>query len=388
MEQTKKSPRSIIAGVLFSVSAVWYLWYLWYLIFHLGHSFRETLFMWPHAVSLALIGVSLFIRKEKLLMIGSLILVVLQVQDFILKLSGGSYFHAQSGYHGAYKFKFICMLPYLLECIAYIAFFCLAVVVSIGLFAGLKEKVKKLWFLPGTLLLVSFLLTAFLVWRSEYTYGFSWGPALPILIRTKYMYPTDALLWKALLAVSVFVCGSWLAYPIKMPKIKTEQTGTVYSSSYGYFNLSAHVVLLLFTFGIWNYIWIYRTTDYLNIVKSEPPRNPVTKLLLCMFVPFYSIYWTYISAQRIDKLAAENGISSDISVICLILSIFVGIVPPILMQVKINEVVTSPSYKERQSAKTERIGEVYEANAYITCSECGEKVSKNFKYCPNCSKQL
>lgn len=108
--------------------------------------------------------------------------------------------------------------------------------------------------------------------------------------------------------------------------------------SSGYFNIVMHVILLLVTFGIWNLIWIYRTTDYLNIIKSEPPRNPVTKLLLCMFIPFYSLYWTYKSAQRIDKLSAEKGSSSNMAVICLILALFIGIVPPIIMQHKINEI--------------------------------------------------
>ena len=41
--------------------------------------------------------------------------------------------------------------------------------------------------------------------------------------------------------------------------------------------------------------WDYTVT--LNDLEDEPPRNPVTKLLLCMFIPFYAIYWFYRSAQ-------------------------------------------------------------------------------------------
>ena len=63
--------------------------------------------------------------------------------------------------------------------------------------------------------------------------------------------------------------------------------------------------------------------------------------MLCLFVPFYSIYWVYKSAQRIDKLAALKGVRSDLSTICLILAIFIGIIPPILMQDKINEIITT-----------------------------------------------
>ena len=57
-----------------------------------------------------------------------------------------------------------------------------------------------------------------------------------------------------------------------------------------------------------------------------------------MFVPFYSIYWMYQSAQRLDKLANSKGIKSDLSVICLVLAFFVGIIPPMLMQDKINTI--------------------------------------------------
>ena len=104
-------------------------------------------------------------------------------------------------------------------------------------------------------------------------------------------------------------------------------------------SLVAHVLLLLFTCGIWHIIWIYRTTRYLNCVPGEEYRNPGTKLLLCMLVPFYSIYWVYKTAQRIDKLAATVDVVSDLTVVCLILEIFVPLIPPILMQDKINKIV-------------------------------------------------
>ncbi|MBQ4094281.1 MAG: DUF4234 domain-containing protein [Oscillospiraceae bacterium] len=109
----------------------------------------------------------------------------------------------------------------------------------------------------------------------------------------------------------------------------------------GYCGMAKHILLMLFTFGVWICIWIYRTTRYLNCVKDEEQRDPTSKLLLCMFVPFYYIYWTYKSAQRIDKLAAQKGIGSDITTLCLVLSFFVGIVPPIIMQDKMNAIVSA-----------------------------------------------
>ena len=109
---------------------------------------------------------------------------------------------------------------------------------------------------------------------------------------------------------------------------------------YGYLNLLSHTLLLMFTFDIWQYIWIYKTTDKLNNLANEEYRSPTTKLLLCMFIPFYYIYWTYKTAKIVDNLAKDKGIQSDITPICLVLSFFIEIVPPIIIQDKINNIVT------------------------------------------------
>ena len=104
----------------------------------------------------------------------------------------------------------------------------------------------------------------------------------------------------------------------------------------GYIPMVKHVLLMLFLGGIWLYVWIYKTTKFLNNAPEMEYRNPTTKLLLCMFVPFYYLYWVYQSAKRIDRISAEQGVPSDSATTNLILAIFIGIVPPILMQSKIN----------------------------------------------------
>ena len=106
----------------------------------------------------------------------------------------------------------------------------------------------------------------------------------------------------------------------------------------GYCDMLKHVLLLVFIGWIWQYVWIYKVTDYLNNTPNEEKRNPTNKLLLCMFVPFYYIYWVYQSAKRIEILAKERNIDSDIVTLSVVLSLFVGIVPPIIMQSKINQI--------------------------------------------------
>ena len=152
---------------------------------------------------------------------------------------------------------------------------------------------------------------------------------------------------RLLTAGGLGLAGLWLSYPDGLPAraAGTNSAGAgsaapAPAGGEGYIGMVQHVLLLLLTCGIWLYVWIYRTTGTLNRVEDEPPRNPTTKLLLCMFVPFYFIYWTYQSAQRVDKLAMQCGGSSDLTTLCLILAIFVPVIPPILMQSKINDIAS------------------------------------------------
>ena len=125
---------------------------------------------------------------------------------------------------------------------------------------------------------------------------------------------------------------------ISTENIPISQSQSYSPSIYGYCDMTKHVLLLIFLGCIWQYIWIYRTTDFLNKTPNQEKRDPLTKLLLCMFVPFYSIYWTYQSAKRIEILAKEKNIECDIITLSVVLSLFITIVPPIIMQNKLNQI--------------------------------------------------
>lgn len=209
---------------------------------------------------------------------------------------------------------------------------CLIAVVSLTEYLPQwKPLAEKFWYVPAAAAAVLAVFNLF----SGLVNFLNWG---------YFSFP----FWPIVRAAALLLAAIWAVFPDGLPADilsgigSSQQTGGGTASGYGeaYFSLGLHIVLLLLTGGIWMYIWIYRVTRYLNCVRDEQERSPVAQLLLCMFVPFYSIYWTYKSAQRIDKLAAYRGIKSDLATLCLVLAIFIGIVPPILMQDKLNSIAS------------------------------------------------
>lgn len=192
--------------------------------------------------------------------------------------------------------------------------------------AKYRKGILDCWFLPAALNGIILLIQVF---GSFFRWGYRYSP-LSILFT---MAETGGVFFTALWAIS----GS----PKTAAAASEKSSASAAAADDGiYCGLGKHSLLLLFTFGIWLLVWIYRVTGYTNRVKDAEERNPTAKLLLCLFVPFYQIYWTYKTAQRIDALAAEKGLASDLSTLCLLLAIFVPIIPPILMQDKLNSIVT------------------------------------------------
>lgn len=119
-------------------------------------------------------------------------------------------------------------------------------------------------------------------------------------------------------------------------------------------DMTKHILLCLFTFGVWYLIWIYKATKYLNRAPEGEQYDPKNKLLLCLFVPFYQIYWFYKHGQKLDSLmkARKTG-GSEIATLCLILGIFIPVVACILMQDKFNQLcVTMQPELEAQNASS------------------------------------
>lgn len=150
--------------------------------------------------------------------------------------------------------------------------------------------------------------------------------------------------------IAILCVCMWLKNPSKKEKVKVENNEKENVLVEGYCGLGKHILLLLFTFGIWYLIWIYRTTRYLNRAPKSIYYAPASKLLLCLFVPFYAIYWFYKHGQRIDLISKSKGMNkSDTATLCLILGIFIPFVACIIMQDKINELCLDLGVKTENS---------------------------------------
>lgn len=104
-------------------------------------------------------------------------------------------------------------------------------------------------------------------------------------------------------------------------------------------DMVTHILLLLFTFGIYYCVWIYKTTEYTNVLKPDEERSATGNLLLCIFIPFYIIYWYCKTVQILSETIVKND--NDFKTIIIIFSVFIPIVSAILVQDKINKVGNS-----------------------------------------------
>lgn len=348
MEKKKVAPHALISGILFVLMAIVLVVDLisqsqryrgisdisWYTIFTYLCSLLST-------VGYVITAIALFVAnraRPELLVIGFIIQAAVVVFVLIFNLVNTN---------AAF------ILSRLFRLAAWVGAIMISVACLTERLPQDRAAVKKVWFVPAACYAVGVI-----IWSI-------WGAA-HYRIRTSYFVFDLLLNVPGFLLAMLWVVNSD-AFAQKtadasdpgQPESAAPASGAAATAeSTAYYNLGMHVVLLLFTFGVWYLIWIYRMTGYLNRVEDEQPRNPTNQLLLCIFVPFYTVWWVYQSAQRIDKLAAAKGIASDLSMLCLILAIFVGVVPPILMQDKINAIVTTDGAPDQpaNSAQTQTAG--------------------------------
>ena len=224
------------------------------------------------------------------------------------------YFRWEYSYYNGYSesFSVLRLLPYLVEMVGYV---CLVLFVHVMLNTENKKQqsgVRAVWFLPGTVVLVS------LVWQ-----------VLNAVLGGVYYGGLLVGLLSVLLGISLLLIMYWVVFP----------EGSAYHGE-GYRSMIPHLLLSLLTLGIYQLIWVCKVTRYLNErVDTEPPMKPWHQVVACLFVPFYTVYWVYKSCQRLDCVAREKGVESHLTMLCVIaqcLSLFNVILASLFMQEKIN----------------------------------------------------
>lgn len=281
------------------------------------------IYSWPWIAGLVILAISMFARMKNVIpAIGFASLAADRIKFIIDIVPVSSY-----GAFSYEPFRFVFVLA-VLQALMYL----LAAVICFASLTNLvpmqRAAFRKLWFLPAILSAVVGITD---IIRIVCLYGDKILAYGVVKYLTDSEVSRDLLLYAFTTSILLFSL-LWAANPDGIPSKSTSKA---------YCNMALHILLLLFSCGIWYWIWNYRMTRDTNAVRDEAERNPVTKLLLCMFIPFYKIYWTYKTAQRIDKMAWERNIPSSTASLCLIMEFFLPIIPPIVMQDKMNAVAAA-----------------------------------------------
>lgn len=249
-----------------------------------------------------------------------------------------------------------------------------------GLYMIIGKKMKKMFFLPALLLGVEAVLAQIYYFAWLLFNGFAFGEVIEMFFQQQFVGLIASVLFVVLAFFMCFARKNELdeeeastaetaegqtakatpaaanatAAPNVAPSVNpnpaqgTAQPATslpysVLPAEGGQFDTFLHVVLLLFVGSVWTYIWIYRVTKFLNCDRRSKQRGAGAQTALCLFVPFYSLYWLYKSCKSIENLAEERKVNADVATLSLILAIFgVGFISYILMQMKINEICKAP----------------------------------------------
>lgn len=230
-------------------------------------------------------------------------------------------------------FSIFSFIPFVFALTKYFSFVCVSAVLANYPFSESKRNLNSFGSFGLICLAVGVLSGFLIVLISQLIYG-----------RVFYFdgYAITGVLWVIVFLLINLGSASFslaILFPTKPRDSSVYGSANSGMDNDGYISLGKHIVLCLFTFGIWYLIWIYRTTAFLNKTPNAEQHNPATKLLLFMFIPFYSIYWFYKQGQRIDMLSKSKNLNySDMATTCLVLGIFIPIVACIIMQDRINNI--------------------------------------------------
>ncbi len=207
-----------------------------------------------------------------------------------------------------------------------------AVLVAVGYIIAKKNNAKTylISIVSIRILAFAFVLVSSYLNYTEHFNSNLFGEILSVISMTRWAW----------IVLFIDIAVAVLVYRKANPKPIYEVPENAYpQNSDMYVGMVKHILLTLFTLGIYDCYWVYKTTENLNKNGINEIQSGTKKLLLCIFVPFYRIYWFYAQSKRLENLMREDDVNiSDFAVVTLILAIFVPIVAAsAFLQMKINE---------------------------------------------------
>lgn len=138
-----------------------------------------------------------------------------------------------------------------------------------------------------------------------------------------------------------------------------------------YINMVLHIILSFCTLGIYNLVWVYKISQYVNREKESYSLSPTLNVILGLFIPPYLIYWTWRYSKDLNSvLGHEEGDTVILQTILTALGLF--IIPVIMMQSKIN-----CNIAENETGNPQR--------KLHKCHECGRIFAESENTCPTCN---
>ena len=105
--------------------------------------------------------------------------------------------------------------------------------------------------------------------------------------------------------------------------------------------LPMEIFLYCITCGVWELVWVYQVSKYLNEATGIEERNPAGCVWLS-FLPFYRAYWAYRQALRIETLIEERGKKTEhLSIVAFVAALLCPMLSFVMLQNKIAELLQS-----------------------------------------------
>lgn len=152
-----------------------------------------------------------------------------------------------------------------------------------------------------------------------------------------FAFHPQVVIWSYLTTVAENLPGILLGFALAGAKRVSRDEDS--PEARGYIGMGVHVLMSLFSLGVWNAVWVYRTTQTLNRLPQTRSQLPLENMLLYLFIPFYSLVWYFRQGKRAEEYAGAAGLPRDSSfgTVCLTVGIFLPCLSVILIQNKINQ---------------------------------------------------